>query len=127
MAYLVVSEIHHALAEQEMRQTIGDPQVAIYTTDHVIAELVALMTTRRVPRQQVLDGAGNLLLAPRIRKLYTDQTLFIRAWDLLNSRSDKEWSLVDAISICQMQQFGVTEALTNDHHFEQAGFTRLLK
>jgi predicted nucleic acid-binding protein len=26
-----------------------------------------------------------------------------------------------------MQQRGVTEALTTDHHFEQAGFVRLLE
>jgi len=26
-----------------------------------------------------------------------------------------------------MQQRGLTEALTTDHHFEQAGFVRLLK
>jgi len=26
-----------------------------------------------------------------------------------------------------MQQFGITEALTGDHHFEQAGFVALLR
>jgi uncharacterized protein len=127
MAYLVVSETHHALAEQELRQAIGSPQITIYTTDHVLAELVALLTTRRVPRQQILDDVGHLLLAPRIQKLYTDQALFLDAWELLQRRPDKEWSLADAISIPQMQRLGVMEALTNDHHFEQAGFTRLLQ
>lgn len=127
MAYLVVSETHHALAEQELRQAIGSPQITIYTTDHVLAELVALLTTRRVPRQQILDDVGHLLLAPRIQKLYTDQALFLDAWELLQRRPDKEWWLADAISIPQMQRLGVMEALTNDHHFEQAGFTRLLQ
>ena len=36
-------------------------------------------------------------------------------------------TVADAISIRQMQRLSVTKALTNDHHFEQAGFTRLLK
>ncbi len=33
----------------------------------------------------------------------------------------------DCISFVVMQQYGLTEALTADHHFEQAGFTVLLK
>ncbi len=43
------------------------------------------------------------------------------------SRQDKEWSLVDCASFVVMQQRGIFEALTSDHHFEQAGFVRLLK
>lgn len=127
MAYLAANETYHALADYELRQAIGSPLVVIYTTDYVIAELVALMTSRRVPRQQMLRDVDNIFIAPRIHKLYTDQSLFSDAWELLKSRLDKEWSLVDAIAILQMQRLGVTEALTNDHHFEQVGLTRLLK
>jgi predicted nucleic acid-binding protein len=59
-------------------------------------------------------------------KLFTDETLFSEAWALLQQRADKEWSLADAISILRMQRLGVSEVLTNDHHFAQAGFVRLL-
>jgi predicted nucleic acid-binding protein len=37
------------------------------------------------------------------------------------------WSLVDCASFVVMRQQGIVEALTTDHHFEQAGFVRLLK
>jgi len=40
--------------------------------------------------------------------------------------SDKEWSLTDCISFVLMKQEGVTEALTADAHFVQAGFKALL-
>lgn len=40
---------------------------------------------------------------------------------------DKDWSLTDCISFVVMEQHGISEALTADHHFEQAGFTVLLK
>ena len=40
-------------------------------------------------------------------------------------RSD--YSLCDAVSFVLMKQRGLREALTTDHHFEQEGFTRLLK
>jgi len=42
-------------------------------------------------------------------------------------RPDKEWSLTDCISLVVMNERGITDALTNDHHFEQAGFQILLK
>jgi predicted nucleic acid-binding protein len=46
---------------------------------------------------------------------------------LYRGRPDKEWSLTDCISFVVMGERSLTEALTSDHHFEQAGFTALLK
>lgn len=126
MAYLVEGEDHHAQAVQELDAALGNPNIAIYTTDHVLTELVALMQGRKVPRAKMLSDVDGLLVASRIVKLFTDETLFYEAWTLLMQRADKTWSLADAISMLRMQHLGVTEALTNDHHFTQAGFIRLL-
>ena len=41
---------------------------------------------------------------------------------LYESRPDKEWSLTDCISFVVMKKEGIVEALTEDRHFEQAGF-----
>jgi hypothetical protein len=49
-----------------------------------------------------------------------------KAWELLTQREDKEWSLVDCSSFIIMKQRRINEALTNDHHFEQAGLIKLL-
>jgi predicted nucleic acid-binding protein len=38
------------------------------------------------------------------------------------SRPDKEYSLTDCISMQTMRREGITEVLTNDHHFTQEGF-----
>ena len=35
--------------------------------------------------------------------------------------------LTDCISFVLMSEEGIAEALTGDHHFEQAGFTALLR
>jgi predicted nucleic acid-binding protein len=56
-----------------------------------------------------------------------DTQLDAAAWRLWESRPDKSWSLVDCSSFVVMQQRALTSALTTDHHFEQAGYTRLLK
>ena len=48
-------------------------------------------------------------------------------FDLFAARADKAWSLTDCISFAVMRQFGLTEALTADRHFEQAGFRAVFK
>jgi len=40
---------------------------------------------------------------------------------------DKEWSLVDCASFLVMRDEDIELALTADHHFEQMGFTALLR
>jgi uncharacterized protein len=45
---------------------------------------------------------------------------------LYGRRPDKAWSLTDCISFEVMTERGITEALTSDHHFMQAGFQALL-
>jgi len=65
--------------------------------------------------------------ASYVNVIYIDAVIETAAWSLLKNRADKTWSLVDATSFVIMQQLGVQEALTTDHHFEQAGFIRLLK
>ena len=55
-----------------------------------------------------------------------DQGLWQRGWKLYFQRPDKEWSLTDCFSFIMMQDYGILEAFTSDHHFEQAGFSRLL-
>jgi len=55
------------------------------------------------------------------------QSLLDQGVELYNERPDKSWSLTDCISFVAMREYGATQALTGDRHFEQAGFTLLLK
>src|SRR5205814_1012964 len=64
---------------------------------------------------------------PRTTVLPPSQELFDRGVKLFNARPDKKWSLTDCISFVVMEERGIHEALTADHHFEQAGFVALLK
>lgn len=52
-------------------------------------------------------------------------TWFQRGLDRFASRLDKEWSLTDCISFAVMGDRGLTQALTDDHHIVQAGFSVL--
>ena len=48
-------------------------------------------------------------------------------FDRFANRPDKSWSLTDCISFGVMTERGLSEALTADHHFEQAGFQAVFK
>jgi hypothetical protein len=52
--------------------------------------------------------------------------LYRDAIDLYRSRPDKEWGLTDCVSFILMEREKITEALTPDPHFRQAGFVALL-
>ena len=52
--------------------------------------------------------------------------LFTAALALYRSRGDKDWGLTDCASFVVMSERGLSEALTTDDHFRQAGFRALL-
>lgn len=54
------------------------------------------------------------------------EDLLAKGWGLYSQRPDKGWGLTDCISMVVMQEQGITEAFTSDHHFTQAGFSILL-
>ena len=55
-----------------------------------------------------------------------EPALWEGGWELYRNRPDKAWSLTDCISFLVMQQGGLTDALTADEHFRQAGFRAVL-
>ena len=99
----------------------------LVTTSYVIAELVSVFTSRRsVTRAQLIACVDAIEGWGEVVRVHIDPALHRQAWDLLKARPDKHWSLVDCASFVVMTQLGLREALTTDHHFEQAGFVRLL-
>ena len=98
------------------------------TTNYVLTELVALMGSRtRLSRPQTLAAIETIHQSPRFEIVHITPEIHQSAFDLLRSREDKNWSWVDAASFVVMQKRGLAQALTTDHHFDQAGFKRLVK
>jgi len=54
-------------------------------------------------------------------------TVYEAGFGLFATRPDKAWSLTDCISFEVMTEWRVFDALTADHHFEQAGFHAVFK
>jgi predicted nucleic acid-binding protein len=93
----------------------------------VLSEFITLARVRGLPRTVTLDFVRELMEQPAVDVVWTDRSLHLEAMALLAARPDKEYSLCDAISFVLMRRHAVHEALTTDHHFEQEGFTRLLR
>jgi len=100
----------------------------LVTTNYVIAELVALLSSPlRIPRTKSIKFIESIKSSALVDIIHIDENLDAKSWELLKNRADKNWSLVDCSSFIVMQENKIVEALTTDHHFEQAGFVRLLK
>lgn len=126
-AVAVPSESQHAAAMAVVRQVLVAGGRFV-TTNLVLAELTALLTRPlRLSKLRQIQFLADLRNDPNIEVVHIDPILDAAAWQLWSARPDKEWSLVDCASFVVMQQRGLTDALTTDHHFEQAGFVRLLK
>ena len=97
----------------------------IITTEFVLLE-VANFFKHPSDRGRFSSFVKNLEDDPATSVIRCDSTWFKRGLDLFSSRPDKEWSLTDCISFVVMEDNQLSDALTNDHHFEQAGFTMLL-
>lgn len=123
----VSTQPYYPQAEQYFRLALQKKQ-RIYTTNYIIAELVALLNSPlRVPRSRLFEVVDAIKTVDYVEIIYIDAKTDAFAWALCKSRLDKAWSLVDCTSFVVMQQLQIQEALTTDQHFEQAGFIRLLK
>ena len=78
-------------------------------------------------RNSFLTTLNILKAEPNVTVVGCSDQLLEAGIDLYRERPDKSWSLTDCISFVVMQRDGIVEALTGDKHFEQAGFTALLK
>ena len=120
------------------------PNDAFHEKALELANLVEQTKSRLVTTRAVVIEIGNALSKQSLRKsavelidsMEGDETVTIvsvsdeiynDAFRLFRSRLDKEWGLTDCISFVVMKQQKITNALTTDQHFQQAGFVVLMK
>lgn len=98
----------------------------VVTTEFILLELADAMTAPP-DRRAFVQLCQSLTADPAIDIVPLSHDLWERGRLLYADRPDKYWFLTDCISFVVMKDNGITEALTGDHHFEQAGFVALLK
>jgi uncharacterized protein len=101
------------------------PGLTVTTTEFVLMELADALCQPH-QRSEVLTLWNVVETDPAFRLVRATAELVQRGMQLYRARPDKEWPLTDCISFVVMQDQGLSEALTADHHFVQAGFKALL-
>jgi uncharacterized protein len=122
IALLNPNDRHHADAVAASA-TLTLPLV---TTHWVLVEVAEALGVPKT-RARVAAFLRGLDAEPNIEVIRPNVALYERGLDLYSRRPDKSWSLTDCISFVVMTDRGLTDALTGDHHFEQAGFRALLR
>jgi uncharacterized protein len=103
-----------------------DFRARLLTSDWVLME-VADALSDSVFRVQMREFIQYLRQNSGCEIVPASAALLNGALDLYHQHADKTWTLTDCTSFVIMRERGVTDALTGDRHFEQAGFNALLK
>ena len=119
------SDDHHERAGR-LADQLESERTHIVTTRAVLLE-IGNSLSKKPYREAAVKLLDALERDPRVEIVSLSDELYAQALELFRSRPDKEWGLVDCASFIVMQNRGLTEALTIDGHFEQAGFRPLLR
>jgi predicted nucleic acid-binding protein len=103
-----------------------DFRARILTSDWVLMEVADALAQSEC-RGRLREFFQHLRLSPACEVVPASREQLDRALEIYHQHSDKRWTLTDCTSFDIMRERQVTEALTGDRHFEQAGFTALLK
>ncbi len=81
----------------------------------------------RTHKNEAAELIKEFLISDDVEVIHVTTALLEKAIALYQSFLDKDWGLVDCISFVIMRERGVTQALTSDRHFIQAGFEALMR
>ncbi len=121
---VVVSDSRHQETTQ-IYQSKYSEDCHFVTHQGVMLEVGNSCSSLRL-RSAAIGLKNKLAKSNRVRIVELDDNLYEAGWKLYAGRSDKDWGIVDCISFIVMQKYGISEALTTDRHFQQAGFIKLL-
>lgn len=98
----------------------------LITSTWIFDEVVTFFNSRNKHGKAVEIG-NRLLQSSFVTMIPVDSILFRKGWEVFQQYDDKSFSLTDCISFVIMREREISEALTFDRHFTQAGFQRLPK
>lgn len=98
----------------------------IVTTDEVLGEFLTGMSGGGPAlRHKAVQIVRAVLTNPDVRVIPQSRESFLSATDRYAARSDKGYSFTDCAAMNVMDAVGITDILTNDHHFAQEGYVVL--
>ena len=108
----------------EAKRKLGD--VIIVTTDEVLTEFVNALSKGADLRAAAVRIVRTILKNTNVKVVSQTRDGFLKGLERYENRPDKDYSLTDCISMNVLESVGIRKVLTNDHHFDQEGFTVLI-
>jgi predicted nucleic acid-binding protein len=109
---------------KKVNETLLLENVRFYTTDYILAEVGNALAKNKTLALKTLK---NMQESEDTELVKITDALLNEALHLYEKYSDKDWGLTDVSSFAVMKRFYISEAFTDDKHFEQFGFKILLK
>ncbi|MBN4001304.1 MAG: type II toxin-antitoxin system VapC family toxin [Nostoc sp. LPT] len=97
----------------------------LITTDAVLLEIGNALA--RNYKNEAVEIIEHFFGSDEVEIVRLTPELFAQAFTVYKTHQDKAWGLVDCISFVVMKQAEVSQALTFDQHFVQAGFQALMR
>lgn len=113
-------------AHQRVKSYLDSYSGNIVTTEWILLEFADAFSQSST-KPLAIEAINRIHRLPMFVVVGLDPVVYQAGFDLYKGRSDKDWSLTDCTSFAVMTQRGLSEALTADHHFEQAGFRAVFK
>lgn len=123
-ALLAPDDDRHGKAVTVLRQ-IENRKRGLVTTDYVLDETATLLQSRGL-NDLVAPFFDRVFVSRSCRVLWMDAERFERTRALFIAHLVRGWSFTDCASFVAMRELHLREALTQDAHFREAGFTPLL-
>lgn len=125
LALINEADMDHVKAKT-IRDKLLRSKKRFFVTNYIIVEIANSLCKTRW-RSYAVKLINSIHETESIEVVELDKEISEEAWNMYSTRTDKEWSLTDCASFVVMKRYGIQDAFTNDHHFEQAGFDVLLK
>ncbi|MBN2580159.1 MAG: PIN domain-containing protein [Pirellulales bacterium] len=125
IAVIVTDDQWHSQAESVWEKLIAE-KTSLMTTDLILLEIGDTLS-RFHQRSLAVEIYDQLSKYQNVEIIPPTPKLIATGWQLYRNRPDKEWSVTDCISFSIMSQRSIQDAFAIDHHFEQAGFKKLIQ
>jgi len=125
IATVVTDDQWHSCAEP-IRLDLIPRNTALFATSLVANEIGDALCTV-LQRDRAIDFLDRLQNASRVEIAHVTAERQGQGRQVFRDQPHMDWGVTDCVSFAHMRQYGIRVAFTNDRHFEQAGFKRLVK
>jgi predicted nucleic acid-binding protein len=119
------SDNYHEISLRILEELLNR-QAKLVTTNYVVVETINALSKVEF-RRTVIEFIDKLGKSPRVQIVKITDEIYNNAWTLYQQRMDKDWGITDCTSFEVMRMFNIERAFTSDKHFEQAGYSLMVK